>query len=278
MRWRRLSHAHRARDLLVALLVCACLPAAARATPTVDLHARFVPERLGGYTTLEFDAQISTTDGLVAPPLAELDVRYPQDIGISVGELGLETCPRTTLEALGPEGCPADSRMGEGSALAEVPIGPHVFSEQAAVTILRAPEENGHLALLLFANGLSPVYAQIAFPGLLLPATVSYGGSVDIAVPLVPGLPGGPDVSVVQLRATLGPQGLTYYERVGSQLVPYKPRGILLPRKCPRGGFDFSAAFTFLDGSRTIAATSVPCPAKRAAASTVVGAHASSGR
>jgi hypothetical protein len=229
----------------------------------VDLHARFVPERLGQSTTLEFSAHISATDGYVAPPLTELDVRYPQDIGISAGELGLETCSRTTLEMLGPEGCPADSRMGGGSARAEVPIGPHVFIEQATVTILRAPEEKGHLTLLLFANGLTPVYAQIATTGLLLPATVSYGGSVNITVPLIPGLPGGPDVSLVQLNATLGPLGLTYYEHVRGRLVAYKPRGILLPRKCPRQGFAFSANFTFLDGSDTSANTSVPCPPRK---------------
>ncbi len=260
---------HRARDLLISLLICACLPAVAQATPTVVLHASFMPERLGQNTTLEFSAQISTTDGLVAPPLTELDVRYPQNIGISVGELGLETCAKTTLEILGPEGCPADSRMGEGSALAEVPIGPHVYREHATVTILRAPEENGHLALLLFASGLTPVYAQIPFTGLLLPAAVPYGGSVDIAVPLVPSLPGGPDVSVVQLKATLGPLGLTYYERIRGRLVAYKPRGILLPRKCPREGFAFSANFTFLDGSRTSANANVPCPSRQHAGATV---------
>jgi hypothetical protein len=234
----------------------------------VNLHASFVPERLGQNTTLEFSAQISTADGYVAPPLAELDIRYPQDIGISVGELGLETCARVTLETFGPEGCPADSRMGEGSALAEIPIGPCVYREKATVTILRAPEENGHLALLLFADGLTPVYAQIAAPGLLLPATVPYGGSVDIAVPLVPGLPGGPDVSVVQLKATLGPLGLTYYEHVRGRLIAYKPRGILLPRKCPHDGFAFSANFTFLGGSQMSTNTSVPCPARQSATAT----------
>ncbi|HXP99887.1 MAG TPA: hypothetical protein VN845_07465 [Solirubrobacteraceae bacterium] len=266
---------HRARDLLTSLLLCVCLPAVAQATSTVDLHARFVPERLGQNTTLEFSARISSADGYVTPPLTELDVRYPQDIGISAGELGLETCARTTLEVLGPEGCPADSRMGEGSAIAEVPIGPHVFIEEATVTILRAPEESGHLALLLFANGLTPVYAQIATTGLLLPATVSYGGSVDITVPLIPGLPGGPDVSLVQLNATLGPLGLTYYEHVHGRLVAYKPRGILLPRKCPRHGFAFSANFTFLDSSHTSANTSVPCPPRHGGDATE-RAHAAS--
>jgi len=58
---------------------------------------------------------------------------------------------------------------------------------------------------------------------------------------------------------TLGPLGLTYYEDIHGKRVGYKPRGILLPRRCPRGGFAFSASFAFLDGSHTAALTSVPC-------------------
>jgi hypothetical protein len=218
---------------------------------------------LGQGTTLEFSAQIAASNGRVPPPLTELDVRYPGVLGVAVGELGLATCSKKRVEAFGPEGCPADSRMGEGSALAEIPIGPEVLQETASVAIFRAPEQDGHLALLLYATGLSPVFAQIAFPGLLLPAPAPYGARIHIDVPLVPSLPEGPDVSVVQMHATLGPRGLTYYEHVRGRLVPYKPQGILLPKKCPRNGFAFSATFAFLDGSHANARTSVPCPAGR---------------
>lgn len=250
----------RARNLLIWLLLCACLPNTARAAPLASLHASFIPERLGRYTTLEFSAQISASPAGIPPPLTELNVRYPGDLGLTVGELGLETCSKATLEALGSEGCPANSRMGEGSALAEIPIGPYVFRETATVAVIRAPEEDGHLALLFYASAVTPVYAQIAFPGLLFSAPPPYGGSVDIAVPLVPSLPGGPNVSIVRLHATLGPHNLTYYERVGGRVVAYKPRGVLLPKACPRGGFAFSATFAFLGGSKTSANTSVPCP------------------
>lgn len=240
-----------------------CLPSAAQAMPSTSLHASFVPERLGQDTTLEFSAQISTSAGQVPPPLTELDVRYPSDLGFAVGELGLDTCSKPTLEAFGPEGCPPDSLMGTGSALAEIPIGPDIFRETATVAVVRAPEEEGHFALLLYASGVTPVYTQIAFPGLLLPATVPYGGNIRIDVPLVAGLPGGSNVAVIGLQATLGGRGLTYYEHVRGKLVTYKPRGILLPKVCPRGGFAFGATFAFLDGSYASADTSVPCPGRR---------------
>lgn len=237
------------------------MPGSAQASPSAKLHVSFIPNRLGQSTTLEFNAQITASSGRVPAPLTELDVSYPGSLGVAVGELGLATCTKKRLEALGAGGCPADSRMGEGSATAEIPIGPEILRETAKVAILRAPEQEGHLALLFYATGEIPVFAQIPFTGLLLPSPPPYGASIHINVPLVPSLPGGPDVSVIHLHATLGPLGLTYYEHTRGKLVSYKPRGILLPKRCPRGGFQFGATFAFLDGSSTTANTKVPCPA-----------------
>jgi hypothetical protein len=253
---------HRPCSLLIILVIWGCLLSTAQAAPSAKLHVGFIPERLGQSTTLEFNAQIAVPDGRVPPPLTELDVNYPGSLGVAVGELGLATCSKKRLEALGAEGCPADSRMGEGSATAEIPIGPDILQETAKVAILRAPEQEGHLALLIYATGEEPVSAQIAFPGLLLSSPPPYGASIHINVPLVPSLPNGPDVSVVRIHATLGPLGLTYYENIHGKRIAYKPTGILLPHKCPRSGFAFSATFAFLDGSHTTSNTSVPCPAR----------------
>jgi hypothetical protein len=246
--------------ILAALSICACLTGTAHATPSAKLHVSFIPEQLGRDTTLEFGAQIATPDGRVPPPLTELDVRYPASLGVAVGELGLATCSKRRLEAFGAQGCPADSRMGEGSATAEIPIGPDIIQETAKVAILRAPEQEGHLALLLYATGETPVFAQIAFPGLLLTSPPPYGARIHINVPLVPSLPDGPNVAVIRLHATLGPRGLTYYEHVRGKLVGFKPRGILLPKRCPHRGFAFAATFTFMDGTSTDARYRVPCP------------------
>jgi hypothetical protein len=250
--------------VLVLFVAYASLAAQAAASPSVTLTATFSPERLGQGTTLGFGFNITEASGRVPPPLTELDVRYPANVGVATSGLGIATCTAAVLEASGPEGCPADSRMGYGSALAEIPIGPEIIHESGEVSLIRGPEQNRHTALLFYAKGISPVDARVVFPGLLLPSAAPFGGLVRIDVPLVPSLPEAPDVSVVSARSTIGPQHLTYYERVHGKLVAYNPEGILLPHRCPRGGFPFAAAFTFLDGSHATARTTVPCPRARA--------------
>ncbi|MHB1468580.1 MAG: hypothetical protein ACYCX7_05425, partial [Solirubrobacteraceae bacterium] len=114
-----------------------------------------------------------------------------------------------------------------------------------------------------YAEGKRPVVTDIVFSGILLPAGEPFGGKVSIGVPLVSTLPGAPYVSVVRLRATIGPEQVTYYERHGGLTFAYKPLGILMPASCPHGGFPFAAAFTFSDETTAHARTDARCPAKR---------------
>jgi hypothetical protein len=250
----------RAGNLLAPVLACVCLPGVANASQSASLQVRFIPERLGQGTTVELSAQIAAPAGRVPSPLTELDVRYPRELGFAVSGLGLATCSQARIETDGPEACPAESWMGHGSALAEIPTSQEVVQETADLAIVRAPNQGGHLALLFYASGATPVSAEFAFPGLLLAGPDQGHESINISVPLVLGLPGSPDVSVVGLHATLGPRGLVYYEHVHGKLVAYKPQGILLPNHCPRGGFAFAAEFAFQDGGHTSARTTVPCP------------------
>ena len=153
--------------------------------------------------------------------------------------------------------------MGQGTAIAEISAQSEIIRETADVQIVRAPEEQGHIAILFNVYGWTPVNAEVIFAGVLLPASAA-DENIDIQVPLVEGLPGGPDVAVTQLDATFGPRGLIYYEHHHGKLIPYTPKGILLPRHCPRGGFSFTADLTFLNSGPTIARTAVPCPAGQA--------------
>ncbi len=79
--------------------------------------------------------------------------------------------------------------MGYGTATAEIPIGPSNLYETAHVTIFRAPAEAGQVGLLFHVEASSPVSAELVFPGLMLSAAPPFAGSIDIKVPLVPGLP-----------------------------------------------------------------------------------------
>ena len=257
---RRHPTARRAIRLLAATALCAAVCGSASAAQSVTLHATLTPEHLGRSTTIGFSFTIATPTHEVPPPLTSAEISYPVELAFALSELGLATCSPGTLEVFGAEGCPPNSLMGYGTALAEIPIGPTIVHESAQVTIMRATNQGGHLALLIFVNAPSPVSGQITFPGLVLPAPTPYGGLLDMSIPLVTSLPGGPDVAVVQFRSTLGPLHLHYREHVHGRVVEYEPKGVPLPDKCPHGGFRFLARFAFQNGSHSQAAATVPCP------------------
>jgi hypothetical protein len=70
-------------------------------------------------------------------------------------------------------------------------------------------------------------------------------------------------VSVIELHSTIGPKKVVYYEQVDGRTLAYRPLGILLPRRCPRGGFRFAARFVFSNETSASAETAVPCAASR---------------
>ena len=82
-----------------------------------------------------------------------------------------------------------------------------------------------------------PVLANIIFGALVLPAPAPFGGALNAHLPLVPSVRGGPDVALVHLQTTIGAKGIVYTERVKGKTIHFRPRGIVLPRSCPGGGF-----------------------------------------
>jgi hypothetical protein len=255
--------AHVALVAVVTLLLCLYAATTAGATQSVALGASFAPYRLGASTTIELNLQIQAPAGQIPSALSEVEVRYPENLGFDFSGLGLAVCSAATVEAAGTSGCPADSIMGRGDALAELRFGAQLVSENASISIARAPDEEGHIALLLYASGPSPVDTQILSPAQLLPTGPPFGGRLNMELPIIPSVPGAPDVAIVSLRVSIGPQGLTYYEQAEGNTLAYTPKGIPLPDTCPRGGFPFAATFSFLDGSHPVAKTSVPCPDPR---------------
>ncbi len=190
-------------------------------------------------------------------------MRYPQNLGFALSGLGLAVCSASKLEAAGTSGCPANSIMGRGRAVAELRLGPQLVTESASISIARAPDREGHISLLLYAVGPTPVNTQVLSPAQLLPSTPPFGGRLNMQLPVIPSVPGAPPIAIASMHVTLGPQGLTYYEQVAGGTLAYTPRGILMPTSCPRGGFHFAATFSFLDGSSTQTGDVVPCPKAR---------------
>jgi hypothetical protein len=249
---------------MLCMLALLTAPARAGASVNARLFASFSPDRLGGRTTLNFGFSLSDPTAKVPSPLTQIQLRYPRNLGIDLSGLGLATCTAQILAASGPRACPPNSVMGYGVVFTGIVLGNTVITENAPITILRAPYSNdSNLALLFYAEGTKPVATDTVFSGLLVPAPMPFGGQVNIGVPLVETLPGAPYISVIRLHATLGPKGVTYYERVARVTLAYKPLGILLPPRCPRGGFQFAAEFAFVDGSNARARTAVRCSLKR---------------
>jgi hypothetical protein len=251
------------QGLLVALSVCACLPAHVRAAPSVSMHVALTPGRLGRPTAVDIDVQIATPP--VPPPLSALAILYPGELGFTNSELGLESCAQSQLEVHGPAGCPADSRMGDGSARAQAPFASGTVSETGRLQIVRGPQQAGHTQLLFYVEDSQPLSAQLAFSSLLLPASAPYE-QIQIDVPLIHSIPEAPDIALVALHATLDPSGLTYYETRRGRRVAYHPKGVILPHRCPRGGFAFGAVLSFVGGAHAKVRTEVPCRAPRARA------------
>jgi hypothetical protein len=245
----------------VVVLACFTAPAAAQAvSERARLHASFAPDRLGAPTTISFGFQLATTEGAAPPPLSALDLRMPAGMNYTATTLGLAICQPAALLARGLAGCSPNSRLGYGSALVEVPFGTGAGHEIPEIQALSGPSPTGNMVVLFYANGLYPVFAQLTFSGEVLPDTGAFGSQLALNVPPVASVPGGPDVSIVSVQTTIGPQHLTYYKHVHGRLVPFRPQGVAVPERCPRHGFPFAAEFAFQDGSHTTASTTIPCP------------------
>jgi hypothetical protein len=251
--------------LSVAVLLATCPCDIAAATQLASLQASFSPEHLGASTTVSIGFRIASIPVGSSMPLTNVSVSLPSEMGLVTSGLGLANCVLARLEASGPRGCPADALMGRGSATAEIPIGGEAVVESAQIAVFSARVQDGRLALMVYVDALTPVFAQLVFPATVVPASPPYGEGIDTNVPLVPTVPGGPDVAVTRFHMTLGtpvtgPGRFVYYRSVHGRRVAYSPRGLILPPVCPHGGFPFKAQFTFQNRTVATARTTVPCP------------------
>jgi hypothetical protein len=193
--------------------------------------------------------------------MTELDIGLPAGLGLATSTLGLAVCNPAELLEFGPLGCPANSRVGSGRAEGKLWSNDEVITEAATVEALVGPSLEGHEQVLFYVEAEDPVSAELVFSSRLQPSVSSaFSGVLSTGIPIVPAWQGGPDIAVTSFSSTLGPQGLTYYRRVRGRFVPFHPRGIAVPAKCPKGGFPFFARLGFLDGSTVLSRYVVPCP------------------
>jgi hypothetical protein len=256
-RWR--SWAPAGALLLIALAATAS-PAVAAETAT--LHASFSPNRPGASTTIGFSFKLAASGGGLPAPLSAISLRLPPGIDYLSTTLGLAICEPAVLVTRGPSGCPPNSLLGSGSALVEVPFGVGSGKEIPEIQAVMGPPAHENIVVLFYANGLEPVLAQIVMQAELISGSSTMPGRLETQVPLIASVPAGPPVSILSVTARIGPAGLTYYEKRHGHRIAFHPRGVSVPERCPRGGFRFSAQFSFADASTASAAYSIPCPSR----------------
>jgi hypothetical protein len=247
---------------LLLLLVLACLPAAAaRASEVAQITISFSPNRLGAHISVRTTVSVRNTDGGLPSPVTGFDEHIPAELELIGSTLGLAICQPKALLASGLEGCSPNARLGSGTATVGVPFGPEIVTEMSDIQLLMGPPVEEQVGLLLYAESRTPVFAQLVFPGVLLVGSGPESFNTDITP--TPTLPGAPDAAMTNMTLNVGPEHLTYYKRVHGRRVGYRPTGISLPTKCPRGGFLFVTNMRFLDGTALTVPYDVPCPPSR---------------
>jgi hypothetical protein len=239
----------------------AAVPAVASAEETVQItEAGFSPNRLGAPTDAFGNATIGSTSASVPTPITHVDVYGPA--GLTLNLEGTATCRREALEKRGPQACPANSKAGTGGGMGVYELAHELVEEPYTIEFFLSDNKPGHVEMLVFLKGSSPVLIEVVFTATVFQSPPPYGLGFSVDVPLIKVLPEASDASAKSASLQIGAKGMTYYKKVHGKRRKLPVKGLILPRRCPRGGWPVATQFTFQDGSSVMAKRVVPCPKK----------------
>lgn len=243
-------------------LVCAAMAwgaASACAEEAVTItKAGFTPDLLGVPTNAFGSATITSTTGPVPSPITHVNVLGPA--GVTLDLEGTGVCTAAVLEAQGPKGCPADSRAGFGGGQGIYELGHELVEEEYTIDFFLADNQPGHVSMLVFLIGSTPVSVELVFTANVITGPKPYGLGFSVNVPLIKVLPEASDASAKTAFLTLGATNVAYYKNVHGKRKLFHVKGIVLPKKCPHGGWPVASQFAFQDGSTVMAKRTIPCP------------------
>ncbi len=237
------------RSVLLALAICAALGGTSRASTVGSIHPSFLPDRLGTSTAFTLAIRLASDQGEVPAPVDRAVLHLPAGLGIDLRGAGV--CSKARLQASGASGCPARSRIGRGHAVLEVHAGSQTIPEPASLSAFRGPTQAGKPTLEIIGQGETPLYERTVIVGVLHPDRPPFGLKLELAIPPIPTLPGEPNASMLEFSLTIG---------AGRSPRAHLAGAIVVPRRCPAGGFPFAADFAFEDGSSASASATAPCP------------------
>jgi hypothetical protein len=247
---------------LVACTLALCLAAAAaQAEETVTItKAGFSPDALGVPTNVFGEARIGSTNLPVPSPITHINVMGPA--GLTLNLEGTGTCTAATLENVGPSGCPADSKAGFGGGEGAYEIAHEVINENFTVDFFLANNKPGHVELLIYLDGATPVSIQLVFTAPVIKEPKPYGLGFSLNVPLIKVLPEASDASAISAFFTAGAKNVAYYKKVHGKRKLFHVKGIITPKTCPLGYWPGASEISFEDGSTVKTTTKIRCPKK----------------
>jgi len=218
-------------------------------TTSAAITPLFTPDRLGAKSALTITVGYSSSVSGVPQPVRTSVLRLPA--GLSLEIPSLRSCSPAQLLRRGVSGCPRQSEIGRGHALAEVLAGSLRLTESVGLWVFLGEPGSAGPTFEILARGYTPLDERMVFSGTVLSGSAPYGEELALTIPPIPTLPYEPDASIVALSLTIGAS-----ERHRAHDV----NTVVIPSRCPSGGFPFAAEFTYADGSSGSAVAAAPCP------------------
>jgi hypothetical protein len=235
--------------VLATVAVCVAMAVPAQAQTSAAIAPSLSPNRLGAKAALTFTVRYAGGEFGVPSPLRRSVLELPA--GLTLDIPSLRSCTAARLLARGAGGCPAQSEIGSGHALAEVHTGSLDITENATLWAFLGPPHNIQPTFEILAQGYTPVEQRVVLSGTVLSVAAPYGEELVMPVPPISTLGLERDASIVTFSLTIG---------ASARQRTRDANAILVPSSCPAGGFPFAAEFTYADGTSDSAVATTPCP------------------
>jgi hypothetical protein len=244
--------------LVLAALIVLGVPGVASAAVVTGVKAAIKPipgfaetgDILGAGAEVEIEGKLEGNELPGGLPLQTRKLVLYFPAGTKIDPTGFPTCTVAKLEEVGPEGCPRQSRIADGTVGVADQIGSgEATREEGALEVFITPGDG----VVAYANAAAPISAQIIIPAQWETAAPPYGPKLTFNIPLVDSVPGALPVSGTSLKEKAGAAirkgGKTYYYG-------------RVPSKCPKGGFPGKGEVTLEGGQNIVTEVKVPCPTR----------------
>jgi hypothetical protein len=234
---------------VAAAAACSLLAGPARAQTSATIEPSFSPNRPGARAALTFTIRYAGGELGIPSPLRHAVLRFPAGLGLDIPHL--RSCTTERLRDQGASGCPVQSRIGGGQALVESLPGSQPIVENVTLHAFLGSPQNLRPTFEIVAEGVTPIAVSVVLKGTMRLDRAPYGEQLVMSIPSIPTLPSEPDASIAMFSLTVGTSARRHMRNANAVVVP--------PR-CPPGGFPFAAEFNYADGSSGGASALAPCP------------------